>query len=290
MNKNMTALVSAFARLYHIKNSNIKIYNDMYAEKIITEDEYYEISTNMKNGISFFNPNYKGTDPLKLIVNNNLAPSVLARSIFNEYHLFNEINLGLKQYILLASGYDTSAFKVNNKLKIFELDKKEMIEDKLNRINNAKLDITNITYIKTDFNNDWINDLTINNYNLNEKTFCSMLGISYYLDKETFKNTIKQLSNIIPKGSTILFDYPNTFETKKEKLNQKLAKGANEEMKSIYSYKDIEKIAEDSNMLIYEHLNHNDIDNTYFYDYNTLNPNDKIIAPIGISYVMLVKQ
>ena len=290
MNKNMTALVSAFARLYHIKNSNIKIYNDMYAEKIITEDEYYEISTNMKSGISFFNPNYKGTDPLKLIVNNNLAPSVLARSIFNEYHLFNEINLGLKQYILLASGYDTSAFKVNNKLKIFELDKKEMIEDKLNRVNNAKLDTTNITYIKTDFNNDWINDLTINNYNLNEKTFCSMLGISYYLDKETFKNTIKQLSNIIPKGSTILFDYPNTFETKKEKLNQQLAKGANEEMKSVYSYKDIEKIAEDSNMLIYEHLNHNDIDNTYFYDYNTLNPNDKIIAPIGISYVMLVKQ
>ena len=290
MNKNMTALVSAFARLYHIKNSNIKIYNDMYAEKIITEDEYYEISTNMKNGISFFNPNYKGTDPLKMIVNNNLAPSVLARSIFNEYHLFNEINLGLKQYILLASGYDTSAFKVNNKLKIFELDKKEMIEDKLNRINNAKLDITNITYIKTDFNSDWISDLTINNYNLNEKTFCSMLGISYYLDKETFKNTIKQLSNIIPKGSTILFDYPNTFETKKEKLNQQLAKGANEEMKSVYSYKDIEKIAEDSNMLIYEHLNHNDIDNTYFYDYNTLNPNDKIIAPIGISYVMLVKQ
>ena len=290
MNKNMTALVSAFARLYHIKNSNIKIYNDMYAEKIITEDEYYEISTNMKSGISFFNPNYKGTDPLKMIVNNNLAPSVLARTIFNEYHLFNEINLGLKQYIILASGYDTSAFKVKNKLKIFELDKKEMIEDKLNRVNNAKLDTTNITYIKTDFNNDWINDLTINNYNLNEKTFCSMLGISYYLDKETFKNTIKQLSSIIPKGSTILFDYPNTFETKKEKLNQQLAKGANEEMKSVYSYKDIENIAEDSNMLIYEHLNHNDIDNTYFYDYNTLNPNDKIIAPIGISYVMLVKQ
>ena len=158
--KNMTALVSAFARIYHIKNSNIKIYNDMYAEKIITEDEYYEISTNMKSGISFFNPNYKGTDPLKLIVNNNLAPSVLARSIFNEYHLFNEINLGLKQYIILASGYDTSAFKVNNKLKIFELDKKEMIEDKLNRINNAKLDITNITYIKTDFNNDWISSGT----------------------------------------------------------------------------------------------------------------------------------
>ena len=204
--------------------------------------------------------------------------------------MLNEINLGLKQYVILASGYDTSGFKVNNKLKIYELDKKEMIEDKLNRISKSKLDNTNITYIKTDFNGNWVNDLISSNYNSTEKSFCSMLGISYYLDKDTFKNTIKELSNIISKGSAIVFDYPNVYETKKENLNQQLAKGANEEMKSIYSYKDIENIAEDSNMLIYEHLNHNNINNTYFYDYNTLNPNDKIIAPLGVSYVILVKQ
>lgn len=290
MIKNMTALVSTFARIYHIKNSNIKIYDDMYAEKIISENEYNKISETMKNGISFFNSDYKGDNPLKWIVNNNLAPSVIARSIFNEKHLLNEINLGLKQYIILASGYDTSGFKVNNKLKVFELDKKEMIEDKLNRINNAKLDNSNITYVKTDFNSNWVDDLINSNYNLTEKTFCSMLGISYYLDKDNFKITIKELSNIIPKGSAILFDYPNIYETKKEKLNRQLAKGTNEEMKSVYSYKDIEIIAEDSNMLIYEHLNHNDIDNIYFYDYNTLNPNDKIIAPTGVSYALLVKQ
>lgn len=289
MNKNMTALISSFVRLYHTKNSNIKIYNDIYAEKIISENEYKEIKENMENGISFFNPNYKGKDSLKWIVNNNLAPSVLARSIFNEKHLLNEINLGLKQYIILASGYDTSAFKFNNKLKVFELDKKEMIEDKLNRINKEKIDTKNITYIETDFNNNWMADLLITNYNLKEKTFCSMLGISYYLDKETFKNIIKQLSSIIPKGSVILFDYPNSSETNREKINQQLAKGANEEMKSIYTYKDIEHIAENANLLVYEHLNHNDIDNTYFYNYNTLNPNDKIIAPIGVSYVLLAK-
>lgn len=61
-------------------------------------------------------------------------------------------------------------------------------------------------------------------------------------------------------------------------------------MKSIYSYEDIENISEEANMLVYDHLNHNDIDNTYFYDYNTLNPNDKILAPNGVSYVILVKQ
>lgn len=110
------------------------------------------------------------------------------------------------------------------------------------------------------------------------------------MDKEIFKTTIKELSNIIPKGSVILFDYPNNLETNKERINQQLAKGANEEMKAIYSYKDIEKLADDSNMLIYEHLNHNNINHIYFYDYNTLNPNDKIVAPIGVSYVVFVKQ
>lgn len=289
MDKNMTALISSFARLYHSKNSNIKIYDDIYASKLISEDEYNKISETMKNGINFFNPNYNGDNPLKWIINNNLAPSVLARSAFNEHHLLNEIKLGLKQYLILASGYDTSAFKVNKKLKVFELDKKEMIEDKLNRINNAKLDTTNITYVKTNFNSNWLNDLLGSSYNKCEKTFCSMLGISYYLDKDIFKNTIKELSNIMPKGSAILFDYPNIFETEKEITNKKLASGANEEMKSLYSYNDIERISEESNMLIYEHLNYDDINNTYFYDYNTLNPNDKVNAPMGVSYAILIK-
>lgn len=290
MNKNMTALISAFARIYHAKNSNVRIYNDSFAEKIISKEEIDEISENMKNGIGFFNPNYKGDNPLKWIVNNNLAPSVLARSIFNEKHLLNEIKLGIKQYVILASGYDTSAFKFNDKLNVVELDKKEMISDKLNRIQKAGIDTKKITYIETNFNENWINDLINTNYNCNEKTFCSLLGISYYLDKAVFKDIIKTLSDVIPKKSVIVFDYPNNLETNKEKINQQLAKGANEEMKSIYSYKDIENISEEANMLIYEHLNHNDIDNTYFYDYNTLNPNDKIIAPKGVSYIMLVKQ
>lgn len=117
-----------------------------------------------------------------------------------------------------------------------------------------------------------------------------MLGISYYLDKNIFRNTIKELSNIIPKGSSILFDYPNIFETEKEIINKKLASGANEKMKSLYSYNDIERIAEESNMLIYKHLNYDDINNIYFYDYNTLNPNDKINAPMGVSYAILIKK
>lgn len=290
MKNNMTALVSCFARYYHTVNSNIKIYNDTLAPAILTKSEIENISKNMMEGIKFFNPNYDGDDSLKWIVNNILAPSVLARSIFNEKHLLNEIRLGLKQYLILGSGYDTSGYKISDKVSVYELDKKEMIEDKVKRVKNANINTKNINYISCDFNSNWIENLLKSSFDKNKKTFCSLLGLSYYLDKEIFKQTISILSKNIPAGSVIVFDYPNNIETKKEIINQALAKEVGEEMKSKYSYKDIEAIVQTSNMLIYEHLNYQDINDTFFYDYNTLNPSNKILAPKGVAYCLLVKQ
>ena len=280
---NMTALVSCFVRAYHTENSNIKVYNDDFASKILTKEEYFNIASNMTSGIKFFNPNYEGDEPLKWIVNNNIGPSVLARAAFNEKHLFNDIKLGLEQYVIIASGYDTIGYKVNKKIRVFELDKKEIIEDKIKRTKN--FDNENISYISCDFNENWILDLLNSGYDKNKKTFCSLLGISYYLPKSTFSKTIKLLSDNMPKGSSIIFDYPNEY---KETKTEELAKLANEEMKSNYSYDEILKIAELSNMQIYEHLESVQIDNTYFYDYNTLNT-IKLKAPKGVSYCLLVK-
>lgn len=290
MKNNMTALVSCFARYYHTVNSNIKIYNDTLAPAILTKLEIENISKNMMEGIKFFNPDYDGDDSLKWVVNNILAPSVLARSIFNEKHLLNEIRLGLKQYLILGSGYDTSGYKISDKVSVYELDKKKMIEDKVKRVKNANINTENINYISCDFNSNWIENLLKSSFDKNKKTFCSLLGLSYYLDKEIFKQTISILSKNIPAGSVIVFDYPSNIETKKEIINQGLAKEAGEEMKSKYSYKDIEAIAQASNMLIYEHLNYQDINDTFFYDYNTLNPSNKILAPKGVAYCLLVKQ
>lgn len=290
MKNNMTALVSCFARYYHTVNSNIKIYNDTLAHAILTKSEIENISKNMMEGIKIFNPNYDGDDSLKWVVNNILAPSVLARSIFNEKHLLNEIRLGLKQYLILGSGYDTSGHKISDKVSVYELDKKEIIEDKVKRVKNANINTKNINYISCDFNSNWIENLLKSSFDKNKKTFCSLLGLSYYLDREIFKQTISILSKNTPAGSVIVFDYPSNIETKKEIINQALAKEAGEEMKSKYSYKDIEAIVQASNMLIYEHLNYQDINDTFFYDYNTLNPSNKILAPKGVAYCLLVKQ
>ena len=60
-------------------------------------------------------------------------------------------------------------------------------------------------------------------------------------------------------------------------------------MLATYTYQDIEEILSNNDFLIYEHLNSKELTNNYFDTYNTLNPNNKIIAPTGVSYCLAVK-
>lgn len=289
--ENMTALVSAFVRCYHLKNSNIRIFNDKFSEKIITKEEYDNIFQNMSNGIKFFNPTFVGTQEqaIEWIVNNQLAPSVLGRSAFNKKSLDVAIKIGCKQYLVYGSGYDTST--INQNIKCFEIDKEKMIKDKINRLKNNNISLTNIEFIESDFTDkSWINNVLHSKYDKSQISFNSLLGISYYLSKEEFTNMIEQISSIICEGSSILFDYQTNEESKETLINENLARAAKEEMKAKYTYHEIEDILSNSNLKIYEYLNNEDMTNQFFYDYNTLNPNKKIVAPKGVGYVLAVKK
>lgn len=289
--KNMTALVSCFARAYHNRNSSIKIYEDNFAEKILSNAEYDSISANMSNGIKFFNPKFTGSseEALEWIVNNNLAPSVLARSAFTAISIKRDKELGLKQYLIFASGYDTYAY-ADKELQCYEIDRAEMIDDKLKRVNRANIDNSNVKYVKTDFTlANWQNSLVNSDIDWNKKVFCSLLGISYYLTKEQFYSMIGKISELMCKGSTIVFDYPIIEDSEKEEITRKLAKGANEEMKSKYSFEELELKLQECGLLIYEHLNDEDINNQYFNEYNQKSRN-KIIASKGVNYCLAVRK
>lgn len=289
--ENMTALVSAFVRCYHTKNSNIKIFNDKFSEKILSKNEYHNIFQSMSNGINFFNPNFVGTQEqaMEWIVNNQLAPSVLGRSAFNKKSLDIAIKIGCKQYLVYGSGYDTST--IDKSIKCFEIDKAKIIKDKINRLKNNNISLTNIEFIESDFTDkNWISNVLSSKYDKSQISFNSLLGISYYLSKEEFYNMIKQIANIICEGSSILFDYQTNEESKETLINENLARAAHEEMKSKYTYQEIEGILSNNNLKIYEYLNDKDMTNEFFNDYNTLNPNKKIIAPKGVAYVLAVKK
>lgn len=292
--KNMTALVSAFARCYHYQNNKKWIYKDELASKIISKEEYNLVATSMAQGIHFFNKYFEGTreEALRWIVNKNLSPSVLGRSAFCEKMLESSIRLGIEQYVIYASGYDTSAHKKRfKKLHIYEIDKEEMINDKINRLDNNNIDHSFVDYIKCDFtSSDLINNIKNSSFIPKQRSFNSLLGISYYLTKEEFSNMIKEISSLMCEGSRIVFDYPTYEGSTETSVNETLAKGAFEEMKGKYSYEEMEKLLEEYGILIYEHLNDQEMTKNYFTEYNQANPNDIIIAPKGVNYLLGVKK
>ena len=160
----MTALVSAFARAYHYINNDAWVFADPYAEKMLTDEENASISQNMSQGISFFAPEFRGTpeEALRYIVDHQLAPSVLARCAFCERAIDNAVKIGCGQVVLYACGYDTFSLRNQRKgLKIYELDKPEMICDKQCRIKQVGLQPSGqIEYISCDLSlSSWREEL-----------------------------------------------------------------------------------------------------------------------------------
>ena len=139
--ENTTAKVSLFARGYHYENNSVHIFADTVAKKLLGQ-EYDQIAQNMSQGISFFIPGFEGTpdEGLRLIVDNQLSPSVLGRSAFCERMIENEVKNGCSQIVLLASGYDTFAIRNSDDgLLVFELDLPEVVDDKRMKIEGADL-------------------------------------------------------------------------------------------------------------------------------------------------------
>ena len=198
MEQNMTALVSLFARAYHQKSKDIKIFDDPLSTKLITKKEYEMIRLSMSQGISFFNPNFKGSkeEALKWIVDHQLSPSVLLRSAFCKEAIEEMKEKGCKQYLDFASGYDSFAYYYQNQMHVFEIDKKEVIEDKRQRCKDV--DIENIQFLSIDLSQEnWINTLLQSDYQEDQLSISSMLGLSYYLTKDEFKKMLKQLSKYL---------------------------------------------------------------------------------------------
>lgn len=299
----MTALVSAFSRAYHSIHNTEKVFDDYLAKEILTQSEYEQIASNMSKGIKFFNPSFKGTqeEALRWIVDNQLSPSPLGRAAFAERSLENAVRFGTEQYLIFAAGYDTFAYRQPewaSRIQIFELDHPIMSLDKQKRIQSIMAEKpSNLHYISADFTeDDWERNLiAYPAFDQSKISFCSLLGISYYLSKLDFAQIIDTVSNIVPKGSSIVFDYPdeNAYTSKageRAKKQMAMAGAANEKMLASYSYVELQQLLGDSNFLIYEHLTPSEITEQYFKKYNQSNPKHTITAFDNVNYCLAVKR
>ncbi|NTU89056.1 MAG: class I SAM-dependent methyltransferase [Actinobacteria bacterium] len=301
--KSMTALVSAFSRAYHSQNNEVTIFNDSVAKQLLTDEEYGQIAHSMSGGVEFFNPSFVGNseESLRWVVNNQLSPTPLGRAAFAEKSLERAVRVGAKQYLIFGAGYDTFAYRQPswaNTLEIIEIDHPATASDKRECLKNADLAILdNVHYIEADFTEEaWQEALLKHEVFDRNKISCgTILGVVYYLSKKTFEALISVISVLLPKGSSILFDYPdeNSYTEKageRAKKQSMLAGAANEKMLASYSYCDMEQLLSAHDFLIYEHLTPQEMTEQYFDAYNKANPSHRMTAFDNVNYCLAVRK
>ncbi|MFU2028555.1 SAM-dependent methyltransferase [Bacillus wiedmannii] len=297
----VTSLVSAFGRAYHSEFDSPKIFDDYVAKDFISKKERNDIETNMVQGIHFFNTDIaqkfqdNPQEILKWITQVQLSPTPLARAAYCERVLLHEITLGAKQYVILGAGLDTFSFRhreLENKIEIFEVDHPYTQAFKIQRAKEIKYETpNNLHFVSMDFTKGFSSEQLRNEGFENKKTFFSLLGVTYYLTKEELSSLIENLFEMVPVGSSIVFDYPdeNLF-TEKGLSNRvenmvKMAAVGGEPMKSCFSYAEMEALLEKVGLLIYEQLTPEDIHTLYFEGRN-----DYLKAFETVHYVHAVKK
>lgn len=217
--------------------------------------------------------------------------TVLGCAAFGEQALQTAVRLGARQYLILGSGYDTFAYRQPswaNALQIFELDRPDVIQDKGQRLQTKGISIPdNLHVLPADLTGtDWARTLDqCPAFNRETRSFCSLLGLLYYLPSTAFHQLLDTLQKRIPVGSSLVFDYPGSLDGKQARLVHETG----ETVQASYSYGEMEQILSRHSFLIYEHLSPEEITRQYFSSYNRTHFQHPMAAAKDVSYCLAVK-
>lgn len=257
----LTSLMSAFSRAYHFENSENPIFRDSIARELFSDKEFQQMEQYIVSG---------GHD-LKTYVNDQLAPTPLARARFCEDSLDTAIKTGTKQYVILGSGLDTFAFRNNyESIHIYEIDREITMHEKKQRLKRAKLEIPdNVQFLSADLSQETMEDvLEKTGFDKNKKTFFSCLGLLYYLTKDEIGKLLEGIAAVAADGSTVVFDFADNhlFSSNMPRVKNmlRLAEESSEPMKSCFSCEELERLLQQHNFLIYEFLSDKNIQTRYF--------------------------
>lgn len=309
----MIALMDCYIRAYHFKSTKNRLFTDIYAKKLLKNEEYIAISEKLKEAIEYFNPELIGKDEeaIQWMVEKEIGPSILGRNIFCERHLMNFIKRNCMQYLIISGGYNTFGWRMGlPDFQVYEIEKKEIIEDKKQRWKDVRVGKNRVKFIEKNFLMEeikesedekkefhyekWTEELLASGFDPKKNTFANLLGISYYLPKETFKKIIEQLAHIFPEDSGFALDYLAAEETKEWKRNvekYELAQIPVEERKVQYTAQEMYKLLRENDFLILDILNNELMARQDFFKiYNVMNPKHIINPPKGITHCLVIKK
>ena len=305
MNKeSMTAFVCAFARAYHVSENELTVFDDYLGQTLLTDEEWSQALKHMTEGINYFEATFEGTieEKLNRVMNHYISPTILARSAYAEKMLKNAVGLGADQYLIFGAGYDTFGLRKPEwaeGLRVIELDHPLTMKGKKDRLERIQTidwqKDEDYKHLAVDFSSDtWKKDLVNSQcINRNKISFCSLLGLTYYLKRESFIDILGWIGQTFPEGTAIVFDYPDNIyysELAEDRIKKQvaMAKMAGENMCAGYEEEELIAIMEKAGLFLYEHLSAQEISDQFFKDYNKTYPDRSMHAPENVHYCLAV--
>ena len=276
----MTALVSAFARAYHAGREGAKIFEDRYARRLLSDEEYGQIGAHMAAGVSFFDPAFQGDadTALRRVMDGYLSPTPLARAAFAAEELARS---GTAQVLSLAAGYDTVGY--DSGLPLFEADRPEVLADKQARLEHAGLMAAALHFVPTDLSRPgWAAQVTEAGFDKERPTFCAVMGLSYYLTEEETALLLREAFSLLFRGSRVVLDVPIAAQ----RCQGALAAKAGEAMKAVYDRDALERMAQSCGLHLASYLTPEDIQSRFFAPYNC-RAEAPMYAPQDVAYCVL---
>ena len=156
------------------------------------------------------------TEPARL-ESGRFAPYLRAfmavRARFAEDHLAAARARGLRQYVVLGAGLDTSAYRLPAQpLRVWEVDHPSTQEWKRERLEAAGIAVpSHLTFVAVDFEAHGLAEsLEAAGFDVTSGAVFSWLGVTPYLTRESIMATLGYVAGATAAGGGIAFDYSLT--------------------------------------------------------------------------------
>jgi methyltransferase (TIGR00027 family) len=133
------------------------------------------------------------------------------RSRYAEDCLKDVVLRGIRQYLILGAGLDTFAYRQPQwacELTIYEVDHPITQQWKYEKLMAAGIPLpSNLQFTPIDFESMSLSEgLRTSSFDFTAPTFCSWLGVMYFLTEQTIDATLKLIRGL-PPASEIVFNY-----------------------------------------------------------------------------------
>ena len=261
--ESITAQLCAWVRAWHSNTARQKIYDDYLAYDFMGQAKYQETERFIRT--------LAGETPVADFVNEYFAPIPLSRVPFTEERLRKFAEQGGTQYVICGAGQDTFSFRNEIEgLQIFEIDHPDTQRFKLDRIRQLEWNIPeNVHFVPVNFERERMTGKLLQaGFHPGQKTFFSILGVSYYLTLPVFTETLRQISELSALDSVLVFDYPQRngdFPPRVEEL-AKITRDLGEVMPGGFHYNEVSRALYALGFQIDTFLSPDRVQKAYFAD------------------------